>query len=188
MSVSRMTRPGAESAARETVLSSSRMLPGPGIRVETRQRLRREHFCVELKAVVCAVPCNEPIREHADVDGPLTQRGQPDRERVHAIVQVLAEAAVANELIERPVRRRDQSEVHLHRALSAQPLESPVFKHSQQLGLGDKRQVADLIEEQRAAVGELDASGLAIVGAGERAFFVAENLGLEEGVRAAPRS
>ena len=30
MSVARMTRPGADRAARETVLSSSRMLPGQG--------------------------------------------------------------------------------------------------------------------------------------------------------------
>ena len=88
--------------------------------------------------------------------------GQPDRERVDAVVEVLAEPAVADELVERPVGGRDQAEVHLDRLLAAEALEAPVFEHAQQLGLRDEREVADLVEEQRAAIGQLHAAGLAI--------------------------
>ncbi len=40
--------------------------------------------------------------------------------------------------------------------------------------------IADLVEEQRAAVRELDQSRLGVHGAGERALLVAEQLGLED--------
>ena len=66
--------------------------------------------------------------------------------------------------------------------MSAEPLESAIFEHAQQLGLRDERQVADFIEEKRAAVGELDASRLAIVRTGERALFVAEDFRFEQRV------
>ena len=54
------------------------------------------------------------------------------------------------------------------------------LKKAQQVGLQLHRQIADFIEEQGAAVGRLNTSDLALVGAGERAFFVAEQLGLDQ--------
>ena len=66
--------------------------------------------------------------------------------------------------------------------VAAEPLEAALLEHAQQLGLRDERQVADLVEEQRAVVGELEAARLAIVRAGERAFLVAEDLRLEQRV------
>ena len=114
---------------------------------------------------------------------PLAQRRQPDRERVDAVVEVLAEARVADELLERPVGRRDQPEVDFDRRVAAEALEAPLLEHAQQLRLRDDRQVADFVEEQRAVVGELEAARLAVVGAGERALFVAEDFRLEQRVR-----
>src|SRR6185436_1900167 len=48
------------------------------------------------------------------------------------------------------------------------------------LHLGFER--PDLVQEQRAALRELESAGLPLVGAGERTFFVTEQLGLDEGV------
>ncbi len=42
------------------------------------------------------------------------------------------------------------------------------------------RDLADLVEEERAAVGLLEAADPALVGAGERALLVTEELALEE--------
>lgn len=42
------------------------------------------------------------------------------------------------------------------------------------------RQIADFVEEQRAVVGSLDASDLALVGTGKGALFIAEQLGLDQ--------
>ena len=44
---------------------------------------------------------------------------------------------------------------------AAQPLELALLQHAQELRLGHRREVADLVEEQRAAVGQLEAALLA---------------------------
>ena len=48
--------------------------------------------------------------------------------------------------------------------------------------------LADLVEEQRAAVGQLEAAAAPLRRAGERALLVAEQLALQQGVATAPRS
>ena len=63
---------------------------------------------------------------------------------------------------------------------AAEPAELPLLQHAQQLDLRRRRHLGDLVEEQRAAVGELEAAGAAIGGAGERALLVAEDLALEQ--------
>ena len=49
-------------------------------------------------------------------------------------------------------------------------------------------QVADLVEEQRRRVGQLEAADLPRKRAGERALLVAEELALDEGGAGSPRS
>ena len=56
------------------------------------------------------------------------------------------------------------------------------LEHAQQLRLRRRRQAANLVEEQRAAVGELEQAGLAVAGAEEAAADVAEQLALEHRV------
>jgi hypothetical protein len=56
----------------------------------------------------------------------------------------------------------------------------PLFEHAQQLYLHVGRHVADLVEEERAAMGVLEAAALLVDGAGERALFMAEQLGFEQ--------
>ena len=66
------------------------------------------------------------------------------------------------------------------------PEERSRLEHPQQLDLAVGRHLPDLVEEQRAAVGQLDQPGLG-ARAGERAPLVAEQLALEQplGQRAA---
>jgi hypothetical protein len=63
-----------------------------------------------------------------------------------------------------------------------------LLEHAQDLGLRVGAHVADFVEEQRATVGLLESSDALLVGAGERAFFVAEQFGLEEILLEGPRS
>ena len=58
----------------------------------------------------------------------------------------------------------------------ADALERPLLQESQQLGLQARRHLADFVEEQRAALGHLDAPRLIADGAGEGALGVAEEL------------
>ncbi len=55
-----------------------------------------------------------------------------------------------------------------------------VLERAQQLGLQRRRELADLVEEHRAAVGDLEPPLLERDGAGEGAFFVTEELALEQ--------
>src|SRR5690606_40975428 len=66
---------------------------------------------------------------------------------------------------------------------AADPLEYALLKDAQQLDLHVEAHVPDLVEEQCAAVRELEASGARADGAGERTFLMAEQLGFEQVAR-----
>ena len=80
---------------------------------------------------------------------------------VEPVVEVLAELAVGDQLLEVAVRRRDHAHVDANGLAAADALELALLQHAQQLDLHVQRHVADLVEEQRAAVGELEAAGRA---------------------------
>src|SRR6185369_11487643 len=54
------------------------------------------------------------------------------------------------------------------------------LQDTQQLGLHRQRQFADFIEEQRAAVGQLETTGFVLQRASERAARMAEEFALEK--------
>ena len=61
-------------------------------------------------------------------------------------------------LLEILVRRRDHAHIDAHRNLTADAIELAFGQHAQQPRLQLRRHVADFIEEQRAAVGLLEAA------------------------------
>ena len=73
-------------------------------------------------------------------------------------------------------------------AVAAQAAERALLHERQHLGLRRRGQVADLVEEQRAAVGHLDQPQLALARVGERAALVPEQLALDQAVRESPHS
>ena len=74
----------------------------------------------------------------------------------------------------------DDPGVDRDRLAAADPLDHPLLQEAQQLDLQRQRDVADLVEEQRAAMGELDLALGGLDRAGEGALLVAEQLGLEQ--------
>ncbi len=64
--------------------------------------------------------------------------------------------------------------------MAADPVELAIGQHAQQAGLGVGRHVADLIEEQGAAVGLLEAAAALIGRTGEGTFLVTEQLGFHQ--------
>ena len=66
------------------------------------------------------------------------------------------------------------------RGVPADARDLTVLQHAQQVDLDLGRHVADLVEEQRALVGELDLAAAAGHRAGERAPLVAEQLALQQ--------
>ncbi len=70
--------------------------------------------------------------------------------------------------------------VHLRRAIAAHRLEASLLQGAQQLGLQLDRQLPDLVQQQRPAVGHLEAPRPVARGAGEGALDVAEQLALQQ--------
>ena len=73
-------------------------------------------------------------------------------------------------------------------AAAADAGEAPLLQHAQQRRLQRQRHRGDLVEEQRAAVGLLEAALAAPVGAGEGAALVAEQLALQQRAPGSRRS
>jgi hypothetical protein len=59
-------------------------------------------------------------------------------------------------------------------------LELALLENAEQLDLDRKRKLADLVEKERAAVGELETAAAPFVGAGEGAALVAEKFALDD--------
>ena len=71
---------------------------------------------------------------------------------------------------------------------AADRLDLALLQRAQQLDLRGRRQFADLVEEQRAAVGLDELAGVLVGGAGEGAFLVAEQNRLDQILRHARRN
>ena len=143
--------------ARSTALRSSRRLPGQRVRlhrllgVARKRQAGRRCLRLKMRQVV--------MGEQQDVLRALAQRRQRQRDDVQAVEQVLAETARPHFGFEVAVGRGDQSNVGLPLARLAQPFVGAVVEEPQQTRLRVGRQLADLIEEQRAALGFLDLAG-----------------------------
>ena len=82
--------------------------------------------------------------------------------------------------------RRDHAGVAAEDLRPADPLELALLQDAEDLGLGGQRQLADLVEEDRTAVGALEPARLLPVRAGEGAPLVAEELALDQALGQGP--
>ena len=153
----------------------------PQVRMQLRHGGVRQHQ--RLLVQIAAEPIDEVLRQHRDIGAALAQRRNRDRENGQPEVQVFPVLARRDGRLQIAIRRRDDPDVHLQRHGAADALESLLFERAENLGLQRKRQIADFIEEQRAAVRHLELARLAVRGARERAFLVAEELGFEQRFR-----
>src|SRR5260370_277702 len=156
-------------------------VPRPGVAAHRVQGLGRDHLDPPLHPPGEAL--NEMTHQRLDVLGSLPQRRDLDREDVQAVVEVVAEPLLLDHLDEVAVRRGDQADVDLDRPGAAEALERLLLEDLEELRLELERDLAYLVEEERAAVRHLEAPELLRDGAGERAAFVAEELALDEARR-----
>ena len=94
--------------------------------------------------------------------------------------QVGAEAAFGDQRFQRLVGRRDHAHVDFDQLAPADAEELAFGEHAQQPRLQRRRHVADLVQEQRAAMGLLEAADMAPVRAGEGAGLVAEQFAFQQ--------
>src|SRR6476659_7265023 len=95
-------------------------------------------------------------RELLDVLRALAQRGQVQRQDIETIVEVFAETALRDRLTQSNIGRCHDANVDIDRLAPADTHDLSILEKPQKVSLQVDRHVADLVEEQRAAVRVLD--------------------------------
>jgi hypothetical protein len=106
--------------------------------------------------------------------------GQPQANHVEAVVEVLAEESQLHARLEVLVRGGDHAHVRGERRVPTDAVVVAVREHAQEPRLQVGRHVADLVEEERPALGLLEAPAAHRLRAGEGPSFMAEELALQE--------
>ncbi len=116
----------------------------------------------------------EVLGQRADIAGAFGQCRQCDFHRVEPVIQILAKTAVADHRRQIGIGGADHAHLGVAFTVGAQPLVTAGFQHAQQLHLPRQRQVADLVEKQRAAIGRFELAFARLVGAGVGTGFGTE--------------
>src|SRR5439155_16972038 len=114
---------------------------------------------------------------------PFPQGRNPDVDDFEPVIQVFAEAALANELFEILMSGRDNAHVHLERLAGADALESLFLQHAEQLGLDFKRNIANFVQEEGAPIRQFESPNLVFMRARESSLDVAKQLAFQESRR-----
>jgi len=152
-------------------------VPGPRVGPQHGDGLVGDHL--GLDAVLAARLLDEG-RQGRHVVGAIAQRRRAQRHDGEAEVEVLAERPRGDGALQVAVRRGDDAHVDLERLLAAHPRELARLQDAQHLGLRRGDHVADLVEEDCAAVSDLEEPTLARRRAREGAPLVPEELRLDE--------
>src|ERR1017187_2378380 len=124
--------------------------------------------------VLVRIHLQEVGRQQRNVLATRAQRRQFQADHVQPVEKIFTEAAFAHRLVQVHVGGRNDAHVHLYLLRPAQVHKAPVLQHAQDLRLHVVAHGADLVQEQRAAVGDLKQSFLRRDGRGERALHVPE--------------
>src|SRR5512143_2026425 len=115
-----------------------------------------------------------------DVFFPLPQGRDLERDDVDPVIEVFAERVLLYRGLQVLVGGGDEPDVDLAALVAAHGTDDLVFDDPEQFGLERQAHVADLVEEDGAALGFLEDAFLGGDGAGECAAHVAEQLGLKQ--------
>src|SRR5262245_11547320 len=125
-------------------------------------------------------PRQEMPQEMWNVLASRAQARDRQRQHVKTVEQVLAEVALLHPVQELAVGSGDDANVDLHRLAAADGLDRALLERAEQLHLRGQRQLADLVQKQRAAMGLDELAGVPLGRAREGALLVAEQDRLDE--------
>src|SRR5215831_1109841 len=99
---------------------------------------------------------------------------------VQAIEKVLTKTPFFHFAVKILIGSRDDPDVRIDRSRSAETLEFTVLQDAQQLDLDGRRDFTDFVEEKGTAIGQLESSFFAGIGARKCTFFIAEQFRFEQ--------
>src|SRR5277367_3376510 len=106
----------------------------------------------------------------------IAQRGQLEMNYIQAVVQILAEAALADERQKLNVGCSNDADIDLELLRAAEPHEFTLLNHTEKFGLRFGADSGDFVEENSALIGDFEEPFFGSDGAGESALHVAEKL------------
>jgi hypothetical protein len=112
--------------------------------------------------------------EHPDVLASIAQRRNGEPDDIEAVEEVEPEPPVRDFVAQVAVRGSHDANVDAARKVLADAPQLPFLDDTQQLGLCTRRQLADFVEHQSAAVRLLEHAGALVNGSGKRPAGVAE--------------
>ena len=173
-----MREPAPRTSARSITFSSSRTLPGQVCQRSTR------HHVVGYRAVtpadLVAVLAQQVLHERRQVVGSFAQRRHPHLDDVDPVQQILPKPPFRHQSREIAMRRCDDAHIDRDGGGSANGMHFLFLQDAQELALQGWRHVANLIEEHRPALSQLEQAPLVVVGIRERTTTMAEELAFEE--------
>src|SRR4029077_208808 len=101
---------------------------------------------------------HQVLNQQRNVILPLAQRRDLNRENIKPVEKVLAECARAHSGFQVPVSRRYYADVDGNRLITPDPLQLSFLEYSQEGKLCLGRKLADLVKENRPAIGGFESS------------------------------
>ena len=153
-------------------------VPWIGVSLENRTNLwlNVQHLFAEF----LPIPHKRSHAQWEDVFHSLPQWGEFEGHDVQTEKQVFTECAARHLLLEVTVGGRDKAEVYLNVVHATHATERAFLQDPQQFGLHHQIQITDLVQKHRPSLGLFEEAQLPLVGAGECATLVAEELALEQ--------
>jgi hypothetical protein len=102
------------------------------------------------------------------------------REDVQPVIQVCSESILVDHRLEIAIGCGHEPNVRSDGAIAANSLEFLVLNCAEQFRLEFERHLADLIEKERALVGQFESPSSLRRGSGKRALLMAEQLAFEQ--------
>ena len=141
-----------------------------------------EGFACQIGGRGAAELPKEVLGEQFDVAPPLSERRQINGQDAQTVIEIGSEFTILGQLAQRHIGRSDNADVHPPDLRGPDAPHLAGLQHSQQAGLKRRARRSHLVQEQRSAVGGLEQSRALSGRAGEGAFRVAEQFGLQQGV------
>ena len=156
-------------------------IAGPAVRMEHGQRigLNIVHGLLEYLAIAPQkIPGNQ-----RNVFWMLLQRRRLNPHDIDAVVKILAEFSLGDQLGQILMRGEDQTSPQRYEPGAAQAAEFHLLQDPEQLDLREQTQIADFVQEQRAVGRLLEIAFMRSHRAGVGTLFMAEQLGLNQSFR-----
>ena len=134
---------------------------------------------IHTAVVAFGISLHETFSQRQNLVLALAQRWKLQVHRVDAIVQVLAESAVLYHLWNVAVGSTDKTDINRYLFGIADTHDSTILQHAQEFGLQVQWDIANLIEEECAAVGLLELTHMVGMCIGESTFDMSEQFALE---------